>query len=93
MRERIQPFEGIVIGIKGGQATKSFTIRKIASYNVGVERIIPLASPWLKSIEIIKQGKVRRGKLNYLKSRTGKAATYVKPRVISNKRTAKAKTV
>jgi len=86
VHERIQPFEGIVIGIRGGGNTKSFVIRKIASYNVGVERIIPIASPWLKSIEVLRQGKVRRGKLDYLRSRTGRAATYIKPRVVEEKK-------
>ncbi|MDP3982925.1 MAG: 50S ribosomal protein L19 [bacterium] len=89
VNERIQPFEGIVMGIKGGNTTKSFTIRKIASYNVGVERIIPLSSPWLKSIEIVKQGKVRRGKLGYLRTRTGKSATYVKPKVVEENKVVK----
>jgi large subunit ribosomal protein L19 len=78
VRERIQPFEGIVIAIKGGKETKSFTVRKIASYKVGVERIFPLASPWIKSIEVVKKGRPRRAKLNYLKNRKGKMATYVK---------------
>ncbi|NCN58807.1 50S ribosomal protein L19 [Candidatus Roizmanbacteria bacterium CG22_combo_CG10-13_8_21_14_all_38_20] len=89
VHERIQPFEGIVVGIKGGSATKSFTIRKIASYNVAVERIIPISSPWLKSIEIVSQGKVRRGKLGYLRTRTGKSATYIKPKVVEEKKIVK----
>ena len=93
VHERIQPFEGIVMGIKGGKATKSFTIRKIASYNTGVERIIPLGSPWLKSIEVIRQGKVRRGKLDYLRHRTGKSATYIKPKVVESYSTASSSTL
>lgn len=77
-KERIQPFEGIVIGIKGDRDTKTFTVRKIASHNIGVERIFPLNSPWIRSIKVVKQGKVRRAKLNYLRKRKGKAALLVK---------------
>lgn len=80
IKERIQPFEGIVIGIKGDKDTKTFTVRKIASYNIGVERIFPLNSPWIKSIKVVKRGKVRRAKLNYLRKRKGKAALDIKER-------------
>lgn len=79
-KERIQPFEGIVIGIKGDKDTKTFTVRKIASNNIGVERIFPLNSPWIKSIKVVKRGKVRRAKLNYLRKRKGKAALDIKER-------------
>lgn len=80
IKQRIQPFEGIVIRIKGGKDTKSFTVRKIAGRAIGVERIFPLASPWITSIKVVKKGKVRRAKLNYLRKLTGKAAAYIKER-------------
>lgn len=67
IKERVQPFEGIVIGIKGSDEGKSFTIRKIASDAVGVERIFPANSPWIKKIVRVKKGKARRAKLYYLR--------------------------
>lgn len=66
-KTRIQIFEGIVISIKGRAENKSFTVRKITSGNVGVERIWPLASPWIKKVVVKKKGKVRRAKLYYLR--------------------------
>ena len=72
-KERIQPFEGNVISIKGSGVGRTFTVRKIAS-GVGVERIFPFATPKISKIEIVKQGKVRRAKLYYLRSLSGKAA-------------------
>lgn len=77
-KERIQIFEGIVISIKGSGTGKSFTVRKIASGSIGVERIIPVMSPALKQIEVKSQGQVRRSKLYYLRNRVGKQATKVK---------------
>lgn len=77
-KERTQPFEGIVIGIRGSKDTKTFTVRKIASHNVGVERIFPLNSPWIKNVKVLRQGMVRRAKLNYLRKREGKKGVYVK---------------
>lgn len=91
-KERIQPFTGVVLGIKGEKENKSFVVRKIASDNVGVERIFPLNSPWIKNIKILKEGKVRRAKLNYLRNRTGKAALYVKEKTKIVKPVAKKKT-
>lgn len=77
-KERLQPFEGVVIGIKGQKERKTFTVRKIASHEIGTERIFPLASPWIKKIEVVRKGQPRRAKLNYLRKRTGKAALHVK---------------
>lgn len=77
-RERIQVFEGIVMGIRGRGENASFTIRRIGADAVGIERVFPIVSPWIKKIEIKRLGDVRRGKLNYLRGRKGKAATYVK---------------
>lgn len=72
-KERIQPFEGDVISIRGIGLNKTFTVRKIAS-GVGVERIFPFNSPKISKIEIIKEGSVRRAKLYYLRNLSGKAA-------------------
>jgi large subunit ribosomal protein L19 len=72
-KERIQPFEGVVIRRKGGGIRSSFTVRKI-SYGVGVERIFPTHSPRVEHIELISRGVVRRAKLFYLRGLKGKAA-------------------
>ncbi len=72
-KERIQPFEGIVIRLKKGGIRSTFTVRKI-SYGIGVERIFPLHSPRLDHVEVISRGKVRRAKLFYLRGLKGKAA-------------------
>ena len=72
-RERIQVFEGLVINRQGGSVRETFTARRIAS-GVGVERVIPLHSPRLAKIEVTRRGIVRRAKLYYLRSLTGKAA-------------------
>ena len=71
--ERVQAFDGVVIGRKGSGISETFTVRKI-SFGVGVERIFPVHSPRVESIEVLKSGKVRRAKLNYLKKLSGKAA-------------------
>lgn len=72
-RERIQAFEGVVIKRKGSGINETFTVRRVA-YGVAVERIFPLHSPRLEKITVLRRGKVRRARLNYLKTRTGKAA-------------------
>jgi large subunit ribosomal protein L19 len=72
-KERIQQFTGVVIQRKNERATASFTVRKMSN-GVGVERIFPLASPFIDKIEVNKVGIVRRAKLFYLRDRTGKAA-------------------
>ncbi len=71
--ERVQAFDGVVIARKGSGIGETFTVRKI-SFGVGVERIFPIHSPRVESIEVLKHGKVRRAKLNYLKKLSGKAA-------------------
>ncbi len=72
-KERIQPFEGVVMSRRGRMASASFTVRRV-SFGIGVERIFPLHSPTISSIEVVRQGRVRRAKLNYLRGRKGKAA-------------------
>ena len=72
-RERVQVFEGVVMKRQGGGARETFTVRKI-SFNVGVERTFPIQSPKIEKIEVTRKGKVRRAKINYLRTRTGKAA-------------------
>ena len=72
-KERIQPFEGVVISRRGELLGESFTVRRV-SFGVGVERIFPVHSPMISSIEMVREGRVRRAKLNYLRGRKGKAA-------------------
>ena len=78
-RERIQMFEGTVIGKKHGGIQETFTVRRI-SYGVGVERTFPVNSPLIDKIDVVRHGKVRRAKLYYLRDRVGKAAK-VKERI------------
>lgn len=72
-KERIQPFEGVVIRKKAGGIRATFTVRKI-SYGIGVERIFPMHSPRIDRIDVVNRGKVRRAKLFYLRGLKGKAA-------------------
>ncbi|WP_201351805.1 50S ribosomal protein L19 [Hydrogenimonas urashimensis] len=73
-KTRIQNFEGVCISIRGEGTGKSFTVRKIGANNVGVERIFPLYSDSIESIEVVRRGRVRRAKLYYLRNLRGKAA-------------------
>jgi large subunit ribosomal protein L19 len=72
-KERIQLFQGVVIQRRGSGATETFTIRKISG-NVGVERVIPVQSPFIEKIEINKVGAVRRARIYYFRERRGKSA-------------------
>ena len=72
-RERIQVFEGSVIGKQGSGLSETFTVRRL-SYGVGVERTLPVHSPKIRKIDVVRKGKVRRAKLYYLRDRVGKAA-------------------
>ena len=76
-KERIQIFSGIVIGRKGRGINATFTVRRM-SYGEGVERVFPVHSPRIAKVEVEKQGKARRAKLNYLRDRKGKEATAVR---------------
>jgi large subunit ribosomal protein L19 len=72
-KERIQPFEGVVIRKRGKSTGASFTVRRV-SFGIGVERVFPANSPSISSIEVLRRGRVRRSKLYYLRGRKGKAA-------------------
>lgn len=72
-RERIQMFEGTVIGRHGGGISETFTVRRVA-YGVGVEKTFPLHSPNVAAVDVIRRGKVRRAKLYYLRDRVGKSS-------------------
>jgi large subunit ribosomal protein L19 len=75
--ERTQVFEGIVIAIKGSGVNTMFMVRRIGAASVGIERILPLQSPWIKKLEVKKYGAVRRAKLYYLRGRTGRSAVKI----------------
>lgn len=83
VHERIQVFEGIVIAIKGSGINTMFTVRRIGVGSIGVERIIPLHSPWIRNIEVKKHGLVRRAKLYYLRGKHGKDATRIQERPLA----------
>jgi len=72
-KERIQPFEGVVVSKRGQQSGATFTVRRV-SFGIGVERIFPVNSPMISSIEVLQLGRVRRAKLYYLRQLKGKAA-------------------
>ena len=73
-KTRVQRFEGVCIALRGEGTGKTFTIRKMGANNIGVERIFPLYTESLESIEVLKKGRVRRAKLYYLRDRRGKSA-------------------
>ncbi|RPI13710.1 MAG: 50S ribosomal protein L19 [Ignavibacteriae bacterium] len=79
-KERIQQFQGIVMGIRGSGISRTFRVRKISN-GVGVERIFPVNSPNIAKIDKLKEGKVRRAKLFYLRKLTGKSATKIKEKI------------
>ena len=72
-KTRVQPFEGVVIGIRNRGNRGSFTVRKV-SYGIGVERSFPIFSPNIQKVQVVRRGHVRRAKLYYLRQRSGKAA-------------------
>ena len=78
-KERIQAYEGVVIAKKGSSIRETFTVRRV-SFGIGVERTFPLHSPKIDKIIVVRKGKVRRAKLNYLRDRVGKSAK-VKERI------------
>jgi len=80
-RERIQAFQGVVIAMKGGGINKMFTVRRIASHGIGVERTFMFYSPRIEDIKIVRHAKVRRAKLYYLRDRSGKSARLKERRV------------
>ena len=84
-RTRLQAYEGVVIGRKGGGLQESFTVRKI-SYGEGVERVFPMFSPMVEKLEVVRRGKVRRAKLYYLRGRMGKSARIVEATNVRAKR-------
>ena len=90
-RERLQAFEGVCIARAGGGLNENFTVRKI-SYGEGVERVFPIYSPLVDSIELVRRGRVRRAKLYYLRGLRGKAARIAEKRVRSEKAKAEAVT-
>ena len=73
-RERVQVFQGTVIRLRGGNVNANFTVRRIASDGIGVERTFPLHSPRVEKVEVVRHSRVRRAQLYYLRGRTGKAA-------------------
>lgn len=81
-KERVQQYRGVVIKISGHGTKKRFTVRKMSD-NIGVERIFPLESPFIESITVNKHGKVRRAKLYYLRSLTGKKARIKERRIVA----------
>ena len=72
-KERIQVFQGVVMQRRGSGVSETFTVRKISA-GIGVERTFPVNSPAIAKIEVVKRGKVRRSRINYLRDRSGKAA-------------------
>jgi len=86
-KERIQPFQGVVIRLRHSGISSNFTVRRVA-YGIGVERTFPLYSPIVEKVEVIRHGKVRRSKLYYLRGRSGKMARIKERRVYKEKKLA-----
>jgi large subunit ribosomal protein L19 len=86
-KERVQPFQGVVIRIRNGDAGGSFTVRRVA-YGVGIERTFPMASPLLDKVQVIRHGKVRRAKLYYLRGLSAKKARIKEKRFSKEEREA-----
>lgn len=82
-KERIQQFQGVVLQRRGSGATETFTIRKMSG-NIGVERILPISSPFIESITVNKKGAVRRARIFYFRERTGKSARIKEKRSFSH---------
>ena len=80
-RERVQPFQGVVLKIKGSGINKKFSVRRVASHGIGVERTFLYYSPRIESIQVLRHAKVRRAKLYYLRNRSGKSARLKERRV------------
>ena len=76
-KERIQIFEGMILGIRGRGDNRTFTVRKISSGNIGVERIFPLISPWIVKVEVKKPGSVRRAKLTYVRAQSSRQVSRI----------------
>ena len=85
-RERIQVFEGVVIRRRAGGINENFTVRRIASHGIGVERTFLLHSPRIDRLEVVRRGKVRRAKLYYLRGRTGRAARIKERRIFPSRK-------
>jgi large subunit ribosomal protein L19 len=81
-RERVQVFRGVVIRVRRGGVNSNFTVRRIASHGVGVERTFLIHSPRLEKVEVLRHGKVRRSKLYYLRERRGKSARLKEKRTL-----------
>lgn len=79
-KERVQPFQGVVLQKRGSGATETFTVRKLSG-GIGVERIIPIHSPFIEKVQVNKRGKVRRARIFYLRGLTGKKARIKERRV------------
>lgn len=84
-RTRVQAYEGVCIARKGGGLNETFTVRKI-SYGEGVERVFPIYTPLIESVEVMRRGRVRRAKLYYLRGLTGKAARIAEKKDFRKKR-------
>ena len=76
-KERTQIFEGMVIKIRGRVGSKTFTVRKIAAGNIGVEKIFPVDTPWISKMEIKKTGSVRRAKLYYIRTKSARSVAQI----------------